>query len=175
MTRATLSRAVAEGEVVKLSRGLYQLPESEIDSCADLVELSKRAPRAVVCLVSALAFHDLTDQLPRRVWIAISAKDWAPKIDYPKTRIVRFREPYYSGGVQTHPIGGVGVKVYSIEKSIADAFRNPKLVDRSVTVEAMRSALTSRKTTIAAIAAAAEDYGAWPRIKPYLEAMSFNG
>jgi len=69
----------------------------ELDTA--LIEIAKRAPKAVIGLTSALSFHQLTDQLPRRVWIAIGAKDWAPKIDYPQIRIVRFREPYLTNGL----------------------------------------------------------------------------
>ena len=101
----------------------------------------------MICLTSAVSFHQLTDQLPRRIWIAVGAKDWAPKIDYPQNRIVRFREPYLTNGLEVHNIHGVEVRVYSLAKLIADAFRNPKLVDRSVATEAMKSALNDRKAT----------------------------
>ena len=76
----------------------------------NLNEVAKRAPKAVICLLSALAFHGLTDQLPRKVWFAIGAKDWTPKIPYPPIRMVRFREPYYSEGIETHVIGGTKVR-----------------------------------------------------------------
>ena len=109
------------------------------------------------------------------MWIAIGAKDWAPKIEYPRTRIVRFREPYLTNGIETHSIRGVEVRVYSIPKTIADAFRNPKLVDRSVTIEAMKAALGARKVTAGDLAAAARENGAWNQMRPYLEALTSNG
>jgi len=87
-------------------------------------------------LLSALAFHGLTDQLPRKVWFAIGAKDWEPSIAYPPVRVVRFREPSFSDGIETNRIGGTQVRIYSAPKSIADSFRHPKLVDRSVAIEA---------------------------------------
>ncbi|OZA10538.1 MAG: transcriptional regulator [Rhodobacterales bacterium 17-64-5] len=170
-----ISRAVAEGAVVRIGRGLYQLPDSEPDLHSALIEIAKRAPKAVICLTSALSFHQLTDQLPRKIWIAVGAKDWAPKIDYPQIRVVRFREPYLSNELEVHNIHGVDVRVYSITKSIADAFRNPKLVDRSVAIEAMKSALNDRKATPGQLAAAAQQNGAWNQMRPYLEALTSNG
>ena len=108
-----ISRAVAEGVVVRIGRGLYQLPDSEPDLHSALIEIAKRAPKAVICLTSALSFHQLTDQLPRKIWIAVGAKDWAPRIVYPQIRVVRFREPYLTNGLEVHNIHGVDLRVYS--------------------------------------------------------------
>jgi hypothetical protein len=135
----TVSRAVETGLVLRIGRGLYELPDSKPDAHSALIEVAKRAPKAVICLTSALAFHDLTDLLPRKVWIAIGAKDWPPKIDYPSIRIVRLREPYFLNGVERHIAGGVELKVYSVTKTIADAFRLPKLVDRAAAISALKT------------------------------------
>jgi predicted transcriptional regulator of viral defense system len=170
-----ISRAVSDGAVVRIGRGLYQLPDSEPDLHSALVEIAKRAPKATICLTSAMSFHQLTDQLPRKVWIAIGASDWAPRIAYPRIRIVRFREPYLANGLEIHRIRDVEVRIYSVAKTIADAFRNPKLVDRSVAIEAMKSALNDRKATPGQLAAAAQENGAWNQMRPYLEALTSNG
>lgn len=175
VSATTISRAVEAGDVVRIGRGLYQAADVEADLNTNLVEVAKRAPRAVICLVSALAFHGLTDQLPRKVWFAIGAKDWEPSIAYPPARVVRFREPYFSEGVEAHRIGGTQVRIYSVPKSLADAFRNPKLIDRSVAIEALRSALDQRKATPATLLQAAADYGAARIMRPYLEALTSNG
>ena len=79
ITAATISRMVANDEVIRLARGLYQLPNALLDTNHSLAEAAKRVPKGVICLVSSLAFHELTDQLPRAVWMAIGPKDWAPK------------------------------------------------------------------------------------------------
>ena len=175
VSAATISRAVRSGEILRLGRGVYSLPDSAPDTHESLIEIAKRAPKAVICLTSALAFHDLTDQLPRRVWIAIGAKDWEPKITDPKIRTVRFREPYFSGGVKEQQMGGATIRMYSIPKTLADAFRNRRLVDRSVAIEALKAAIEQRKTTPSAIAEAARTYGAWNQMRPYLEAVTSNG
>ncbi len=175
ITAATIARAVRDGEIIRAGRGLYQLPDGGDSAHIALAEVSKRIPDGVICLVSALAYHDLTDQMPRQVWVAIGAKDWAPKVDYPKVRIVRLREPYLGYGVEHHTIAGVGVAIYSVAKSLADAFRNARLVDRSVAIESLRSAIDQRKATPAEIAQAAKDCGAWKIMRPYLEALVQNG
>ena len=81
ITAATISRLVEDGEVLRLSRGLYQLRDAPIEAHHSLAEAAKRVPKGIVCLTSALVYHDLTDQLPRAVWMAIDTKDWAPKED----------------------------------------------------------------------------------------------
>jgi predicted transcriptional regulator of viral defense system len=175
VTATTLARTVKDGKVLRIARGLYQLPDSEIDPDIALAEVAKRIPRARICMVSALAFHGLTDQMPRKVWIAIGAKDWEPKIDFPHVRIVRFRQAYLNYGIEQHIISGVTVPVYSVVKSLADAFRNPKLVDRSVAIESLRSTIEQRKASPSDIAQAAMDCGAWKVMRPYLEAITHNG
>ncbi|WP_299754594.1 AbiEi antitoxin N-terminal domain-containing protein [uncultured Boseongicola sp.] len=175
VTAAAISRSVQSGEVLRLGRGLYGLPDSAPNTHETLIEVAKRAPKAVICLTSALAFHGLTDQLPRRVWIAIGAKGWEPKITYPKIRAVRFREPYFSSGVEEHRLGGTTIKMYTIPKTLADAFRNQRLVDRSIAIEALKAAVEQRKATPSAIADAAREYSAWNQMRPYLEAVTSNG
>ncbi|MBL1435413.1 MAG: AbiEi antitoxin N-terminal domain-containing protein [Rhodobacteraceae bacterium] len=175
VSATTISRAVSSGQILRIGRGLYQLPDAEISTYATLAEVSKRTPNAVICMMSALSFHGLTDQIPRKVWIAIGAKDWAPTMDYPKTRIVRFREPYFSNGREKHDIGGVPVQIYSVAKSIADAFRNKKMVDRSVAIESLKSALRSQKISPSELILAAQENGAWKQMKPYMEALTSNG
>lgn len=175
VTAATLARAVASGKIQRLTRGLYQLPDAEMDHESALAEVSKRIPKGRICMVSALAYHGLTDQMPRQVWIAIGAKDWEPKLQFPSIRIVRFRKPYLEYGVERHLISGVAVPVYSVAKALADAFRNRKLVDRSVAIESLRNAIAQRKASPSEIAQAAMDCGAWKIMRPYLEAVTHNG
>jgi hypothetical protein len=90
-------------------------------------------------------------------------------------RVVRLREPYLGYGIERHTIAGVEVAIYSVAKSLADAFRNARLVDRSVAIESLRSAIEQRKATPAEIAQAAMDCGAWKIMRPYLEALVQNG
>lgn len=171
----TIARAVENGEVERISRGIYQKRGAEIEENQILAEAAMRVPKGVIALVSALAFHELTDQMPRRVWMAIGASDWTPVQSYPPLRMVRFTEPYLRQGIEHHTIAGVQVSVYSIPKTLADLFRNSKLVDRSIAVEGLRAALQQRKATPSAIAQGAKAGGAWKVMQPYLEALTSNG
>lgn len=175
ITAATMSRMERDGEVLRLARGLYQLPDAPLDASHGLAEAAKRVPKGVICLVSALAFHGLTDQLPRKVWLAIGQKDWAPKTDDSSMRIVRFTESLLAEGVETHMIEGVPVKVFSVAKTIADCFRHRSKVGQSVAIEGLQEALRQRKATPGEIARQAEHGGVATVIRPYLEALTANG
>lgn len=171
----TIARAVEEGELERISRGLYQRRDADIEEHQILAEAATRVPKGVIALTSALAFHGLTDQMPRRIWMAIGPSDWSPVQSYPPLRIVRFTDRYLRQGVEHHVIAGVDVPVYSISKTLADAFRNPKLIDRSVAIEGLRAAIEQRKATPSVIAEAAKAGGAWKTMRPYLEALTANG
>lgn len=171
----TISRAVEDGQVMRIGRGLYQLQDVEIDTMHTLAEASKKVPKGVICMISALAFHGLTDQMPRKVWMAIGQKSWAPSVSYPPLRIVRFRAPNLELGVEQHTISGIKVPVYSVSKSLADAFRLPRLLDKSVAIECLRNAIRDRKANPSEISEIAKLCGAWNRMRPYLEAITHDG
>lgn len=171
----TIARAVDEGDIDRIARGLYQGGDADINADQSLAEVAKRIPKGVIAMVSALAYHGLTDQMPRRVWVAIGTSDWAPTSTHPPLKIVRFADKYLKQGVAYHEISGVEVPIYSIPKTLADLFRNARLADRSVAIEGLRSALDQRKTTPSEIAEAAVAGGAWKVMKPYLEALTAHG
>ena len=132
-------------------------------------------PKGGICLVSALAFHGITDQMPRRVWIAIGPKEWKTQIDYPPLRIVRFDNKFLRDGVETHDIEGVSVPIFGVAKTIADAFRHRRSVGIDVAVPALKEALRQRKTTPSEISACAMRSGVWNTLRPYLEAFTADG
>ena len=175
ITAATVSRMVQDGEVVRLTRGLYQLTDAQLDTSHSLAEAAKRLPKGVVCLVSVLAFHGLTDQLPKKVWLAIGKKDWEPKPDGTPIRIVRFTDKLLAEGVETHLIEAVPVKVFGAARTVADCFRHRSKVGLSVAIEGLQEALRQRKATPAEIARQAERGGISTVIRPYLEALTANG
>jgi predicted transcriptional regulator of viral defense system len=175
ITAATVTRMERDGEIARLSRGLYQLAGAPLHAQHSLAEAAKRVPKGVVCLVSALTYHGLTDQLPRRVWLAIGNKDWQPKTDRPPLRIVRFTQPLLADGVETHTIEGVPVKVFGVAKTIADSFRHRRTIGLSVALEGLQEALRQRKATPSEIARHAERGGVVSVVRPYLEALTANG
>lgn len=109
---STIQRALRHGDLVRIGRGLYQDPNAEIDGDLTYAEVAKRIPKGVIAMVSALAFHGLTDQMPRSTWVAIRAGDWSPVPGYPPVRIVRFSPKYQGEGIEHHGVAGVDVAIY---------------------------------------------------------------
>ena len=175
VTAATVSRMERDGEVIRLARGLYQISDAPLETDHSLAEAAKRLPKGIVCLVSALTFHGLTDQLPKKVWLAIGKKDWAPRSDGMPIRVARFTESLLAESVETHMIESVPVKVFGVAKTIADCFRHRSKVGLSVAIEGLQEALRQRKATPAEIAHQAEHGGVATVIRPYLEALTANG
>ncbi|MDF2118716.1 type IV toxin-antitoxin system AbiEi family antitoxin domain-containing protein [Roseiarcaceae bacterium H3SJ34-1] len=178
----TISRMEKAGLLVKLSRGVYRLPDAVRDTHHSLAEAAKLVPKGVICLVSALAFHELTDAIPSRVWIAINSRDWKPNATHLPLEIVRFSARLLNSGNDTHLIDGVTVRITNPAKTIVDMFRyrqsegvryrqSPGL---NRALEGMREALRQRKATPANIARYAEEAGIWKIVQPYLEAMTAN-
>ena len=172
VTAATLSRMSAEGRVLRLGRGLYQLADAEIEEQHTVAEAAKRVPKAVVCLVSALAFYGLTDQHPRRIWLAIGRKDWAPKLDAPPIRLVRLSDALLAADVEHAIVEGVDVKVCDPVRTVVDLFRHERLVGLPVAIEGLRELLRTRRSQPGAVAAKAQALGAWTKVKPYLETLA---
>ena len=182
ITAATLTRMREKGLILQLSRGLYQLPAAGGDINHALAEAAKLVPKGVVCLVSALAFHQLTDTIPRSVWMAIGPKDRRPAVTQPPLQIVRFREKMLHAGIEEHRIEGVTVRIYNVAKTVVDLFRYRQSAGRrykkspglNLALEGMREALRQRKATPAQIAEYASEAGIWKSLQPYLEAMTAN-
>lgn len=175
VTAATVSRMERDGEIVRLARGLYQLPDALLDAHHSLAEAAKRLPKGVVCLVSALALHGLTDQLPKKVWMAIGKSDWSPKADGVPIRVVRFTDSLLVESVEIHEIEGVSVKVFGVAKTVADCFRHRSKIGLTVAIEGLQEALRQRKATPAEIVRQADRGGVSTVIRPYLEALTANG
>ncbi len=179
ITAATLSRMSEKGLVLRLGRGLYQLADAELDTHHTLAEAAKLAPRGIICLTSALAYHGLTDTIPARIWMAIGAKDRKPAATSIPLKFVRFGEKVLRSGIEEHVIEGVKVRIYSPAKTVVDLFRYRQSEGRryqsspglNLAIEGLREALKKRKTTPSEIAAFAEQAGAWKIVRPYLETV----
>lgn len=180
ITAATLSRMVAKGSVLRLGRGLYQLVDAELDANHTLAEASKLVPKGIICLASALAYYELTDVIPARVWMAIGPKDREPSISSIPLKFVRFGEKVHHAGIQEHLIEGVLVRIYSPAKTVVDLFRYRQSEGRryqnspgpNLAIEGLRESLKKRKATPGDIAAFAQEAGVWKIVRPYLEAVS---
>src|SRR5713226_4372168 len=182
VTAATVSRMKEKGLIVQLGRGLYQLPDASTDANHSLAEAAKLVPKGVVCLTSALAFHELTDTVPSRVWMAIGAKDRRPRAENPPLQFVRFGQKVLTSGIKEHVIEGVQVRIYNPAKTVVDMFRYRRSAGKryqrspglNLALEGLREALRQRKATAAEIARYASEAGIWKVVQPYLEAMTAN-
>lgn len=146
--RATLGRLVEAGQLVKVSRGVYALPNSQKSEHQQLAEIAIRVPNGIFCLLTALGFHCLTTQLPSELWLAIPNKARAPRIKYPPLRLVRFSGSSRSEGIETHTIDGVEIRVYSVAKTVVDCFRYRNKVGLGIAIEALRECLRERRATV---------------------------
>ena len=126
------------GVLEQLSRGLYRLSEMPPLVHPDLVIVTLRVPQAVICLLSALAFHELTTQIPHAVHIALEGRTEAPRLDYPPLRIFWFSGPAWSEGIEAHTLDGVPVRVYNPAKSVADTFKYRNKIGLDVALEALK-------------------------------------
>lgn len=171
----TLSRLVEDEILTRVSRGLYQLTDADITAQHALAEVAKLVPKGVICLISALQFHELTLQTPSRVWVAIDSKARKPKIEYPPIRIVRFGERALSLGVQTYTIDGVPAPIFNPAKTVVDCFRFRKLVGLDVALEGLHNVVKSRKAKPAEIVQYARDTRTWSVLRPYIETVVADG
>jgi predicted transcriptional regulator of viral defense system len=180
ITATTVSRMEHKGLIVQLGRGLYQLADAPLDANHSLAEAAKLVPRGVICLGSALAFHEFTDRIPGRIWVAIGMRDWRPRITHPPIEIVRFGSNALHTGIETHMIERVPVRIYSPAKTIVDLFRHASRHRSGVktgnteALRAMKEALRARKATPAEIARYAHQAGVWKTMLPYLEALTLD-
>lgn len=170
--RTALKRLVDQGELIRRSRGVYTTPEYEPARHTDLAEVSIRAPEAVVCLISALEFHELTTQIPHAVWIVIGRTSRRPKTDNPPIRVVLASGQALRSGVQTHEIEGVTVRITNPAKTVADCFKYRAHVGQDVAIEALRDCLRHRKAAPGKIYEMAQIDRVAKVIRPYLEALT---
>ena len=138
ISRTALARMEVRGEIEQLGRGLYSLPGASGMLHQSLVEVAKRVPKAVACLLTALRFHELTTQAPFEVWIALPRGAWRPRLEYPQLRVLRFSGASLTEGIETHVIQGVPVKVYNPAKTAADCFKYRNKIGLDVALEALR-------------------------------------
>lgn len=159
------------GVLERLSRGLYRLAEFPPLSNPDLVTVALNIPQAVICLVSALAFHELTTQVPHAVDLALPRGAERPRLDYPPLRIFWFSGPAWSEGVETHQVDDVPVRIYSLEKSVADAFKYRRKIGLDVALEALKQYRQHRDFDVSRLLHYARICRVENVIKPYLEAL----
>lgn len=171
LPRTALMRLVRKGSIMRIERGLYVTPGGRETEHMSLLEVAKKAPGGVICLLSALAFHGIGTQEPYQVWIAIGRKARIPKIGKTKLRIVRFSEASLHYGIEKRNIHGILLKITNPAKTVADCFKYRNKIGLDVAIEALKEGFDDRRFTPDELYEAAGICRVWPIIKPYAEAI----
>jgi predicted transcriptional regulator of viral defense system len=171
INRKTLYAMRDAGVVAPISRGVYRLASLEQLAYPDLVTVAKRVPQGVICLISALSFHELTTQVPHTIDVALERGKTKPRLDYPPTRFYWFSGPAFHDGIETHDLDGVPVRIYDPEKTLVDSFRYRNQIGLDVAIEALRLWRERRKKRLDVLLKYARMRHAEGTMRPYLEAM----
>ncbi len=167
----TLYQLRDSGCLEQISRGVYRLAEQTPVSDPDLFTVATRIPQGVICLVSALAIHQITTQIPRAVEIALPRGTESPRLDYPPITIHRFSAASFSAGIEVCEIDGILLRVYSPEKTIADCCKFRHQLGMDVFLEALALYQQRKRANFGLILEYAQICRVGTTIKPYLEAM----
>lgn len=169
--RETLYRLRDSGELARLGRGLYRLSDLPPLGNPDLVTVALKIPSAVVCLISALAFHELTTQIPHEVYLALPRGAETPRLDHPPIRVFWFTQKAFAFGLEVHRLDGTRVRIYSPEKTVADCFKYRNKIGLDTAREALKFYLERRKKNLDTLLQAAEVCRVSRVMRPYLEAL----
>ncbi len=145
ISRYTLYRMRDNGVLERVSRGIYRLVDLPPISHPDLVTVSLRFPKAVICLISALSYHGMTSQIPHEVSVAVPRDARMPSLDYPPVHAYKLSGDAFAAGIETHLIDGVAVRIYSAEKTLADCFKYRNKLGMDVVLEALKLYRSQKK------------------------------
>lgn len=168
---ATLYAMRDDGTLEQLSRGLYRLANLPPPGQPDLLTVAMKVPAGVLCLISALAFHKLTTQVPHEVYLALPRGARRPKLTYPPIRVFWFIDSVFKEGIEQHRIEGKNIKVYSAEKTLADCFKYRNKIGLDTAVEALRLYQKRRKLRADLLLRHARVCRVERIMRPYLEAL----
>lgn len=169
-----LGRWVREGRLERVQRGVYRQVNAPLSGFEDLVEVQLRIPYAVVCLRSALSFHQLTTFIPKAVEIAVPQKARPPRLAYPPILIHYFSASTYSYGIEEHDLGGHRVNVYSMEKTLIDLFRFSNTYGDELFAEGLKNYLARPQPNYEKLLEAARSIRVERRLKPILRIVAYN-
>lgn len=167
----TLYAMRESGTLVMVSRGLYRLADLPPLSHPDLVTVALRIPRGVICLISALAFYDLTTQIPHAVHVALPHDAERPRLDYPPLRLYWFSGQAFTAGIEKHVLDGVAVRIYSPEKTVADCFKYRTKLGLNLAVEALKRCQERERCRLQPLVHFSRICRVEKVMQPYLEAL----
>jgi predicted transcriptional regulator of viral defense system len=167
----TIARMLENGLISKEARGLYRLSDSDIEGDPNLINVAKLVPKAVVCLISALSFHEMTTQIPRKVYIALPREYKSPSIEYPPIEIFYLSDKPYKAGIEEHEIGGISVAIYNRAKTVTDCFKFRSKIGEDVATEALKDYLRDENRSIEQLLRYATINRVKKRMEPYIKAL----
>lgn len=167
----TVYRLVRRGELERVGRGIYRMAGAMVTEYHGLVLATAVVPEGIICLLSALSYHELTTQLPFEVWMALDRRASAPRHPSVQLRIMRFSGAALTLGVETHELEGARVRIYSAPKTVVDCFRYRNLVGIDVAVEALRDCLRQGKSSPGELWEIAVACRIGSVMRPYIEAL----
>jgi predicted transcriptional regulator of viral defense system len=171
-SRSHLWNLARSGKIERIGRGLYRDRSSSISDKEVYAELAKRVPQGVLCLSSALRYHELTTENPSEIWLAIERGAWTPKIDFPPVRIAHFSESAFDFGIEIHPLNEVQLRVYSPAKTVADCFKFRSKIGTETAIQALRATYREKKATMDELWKAAKVCRVSNIIRPYMESLT---
>lgn len=172
LSRKTLYAMRDAGVIEAVTRGLYRLASLEPLAHPDLVTVATRVPQGVLCLISALSFHELTTQVPHTLDVALERGMRKSRLDYPPTRFFWFSGPAFHEGIEMHELDGVPVRIYDPEKTLVDCFRYRNQIGMDVVLEALRLWRERRRKKLDVLLRYARMRHVERAMRPYLEAIS---
>jgi predicted transcriptional regulator of viral defense system len=159
------------GALVLVSRGLYRLADLPPLGNPDLATVARRVPQGVICLLSALAYHGTTTQVPHAIHVALPRGAEPPRLDYPPLAVVWFSAAAFTYGVEVHDIDDVPARIYSAPKTVADCFKYRNRLGLSVAIEALKLYRESEEFDLGEMLACARVCRVEKIMRPYLEAL----
>ena len=172
LPRVALSRMVRQGLLQRVGRGLYALPDRAESENFGLAEIATKYPQSIVCLLSALRFHELTTQSPFEVWLAIPNKAYTPKMEYPPLRVVRLSGASLVEGVEERVVDGVSVRVTNVARTVADCFKFRNKIGLDVAMEALQEAWRGKRVTMDELWRYAKLCRVANVMRPYMESLT---
>ena len=169
--QSTLYDLVKDGKLERISHGVYRLTDNPPLSHPDLMLIAKRISKGVICLLSALSFHNITTHIPHEIHVALPFGAEEPRLEYPPIRTFRFSKMAFTGGVQIQRINGVKIKVYSPEKTLADCFKFRNTIGLDTAIEALKLYRDQRDVKVDEIMHFASICRVTKIMRPYLEAL----
>lgn len=159
------------GLIEELARGVFRQAKETREGFSDAVIVAKRIPKSVICLLSALAFHEMTTQIPHAVSVAISPKDRQPVLSFPPIEVFRFSGDSFEEGIETYIYEDVLMRVYCPAKTVADCFKFRNRIGLDVALESLKSYLEQKKGTVSELLQYARICRVEKIITPYVEAL----